>query len=256
MANTLNGINLTVIAQEALPVLQKKLAPLALFTTDFSAEVQTKGAAISTRYVTPVAATDYDRTVGYTGSAVVSNAVTITLNKHKFFVASFDDSEVGNASLPVLQRTFIEPAVNAIGNAVQADLIALMTTAFPSYYSASYANFGFAGVTGGAKILDNSGSNAPRAALLGTNLFYDVLDDIKGIYSTGPDALRNGDVGMLGNVATALVPTSEFAGTGLAGFIGGRDALCIASRQIGIANNPNVEVSTVTLDNGFTVQLR
>lgn len=258
MANTLNGINLTVIAQEALPVLQKRLAPISLFTTDFSAEVATKGSAISTRYVTPVTAADFNRDVGYTGSAVTSTAVTVTLNKHKFFVASFDDSEIGNASLPVLQRTFIQPAVNAIGNAVQADLFALMTTAFPGAYSSSYANFGFAGITTCAKVLDNSGSTAPRAALLGTNLFYDVLDDIKGIYSVGSDALRNGEVGMLGNVATALVPCTEFAGSGLAGFVGGQDALCIASRQPGIPNegNPGVQVVPVTLPNGFTVQLR
>jgi len=242
MANTLNGINLTVIAQEALPVLQKRLAPIELFTTNFSPEVATLGSAISTRYVTPVVASQF--------------AVTITLDKHKFFVASFDDSEVGNASLPILQRTFIEPAINSICNAVQADLIALMSTAYPSTYSASYASFGFAGLVNSQKVLDNSGSNSPRAALLGVNLYYDLLDDIKGLYTVGADALRAGDVGTIANTAVAMVPTSEFAGTGLAGWLGGQDSLCIAARLPGIPNNPGVEVSTVTCGSGFSVQLR
>jgi hypothetical protein len=190
-------------------------------------------------------------------SEASSSAITVTLDKHKYFVASFDDSEIGNASLPVLQRTFIQPAVNAICNAVQADLLALMTTAYPYVYSASYASFGFAGISTCAKVLDNSGSNSPRAALLGTNLYYDVLDDIKGIYSAGADALRAGKVGMLGNVSTCLVPTSTFGGIGLAGFVGGTDALCIASRLPGIPSDSTVQTAVLTdPTSGFSVKLR
>jgi hypothetical protein len=254
--NSLNGLNLTVIAAEALPVLKAKLAPIALFTTDFSEEVAMKGSAISTRIASVMTAQDYDKSTGYNPQNATSSAVTVTLNKHKHYTVGFDDAEVGNASLPVLQNTFIAPAINAICAAVQSDLLALMTTAFPAVYSASYASFGFAGVTTAAKVLDNSGSNAPRAALLGTNLYYDVLDDIKGLYTVGADALRAGNVGMLGNVATALVPTSTFAGTGLAGFVGGKDALCIAARLPGVPSG-NIEVANVTdPDSGFTVQLR
>lgn len=256
MANSLGGVNLTVIAQEILPVLQARLAPIGLYTTDFSSEVATLGSAVSTRVATAMTAIDYSRANGYAAQNSTSSVYTVTLDKHKHFTIGWDDSEVGNASLPVLQRTFIQPAVNAICNAVQSDMLALITTAYPSCYSASYGSFGFAGITTCAKVLDNSGSNAPRAALLGTNLFYDVLDDIKGLYTVGAEALRQGQVGTLGNVATALVPTSTFGGTGLAGFCGGKDALLIASRLPGVPSG-NIQVETVTDPvSGFSVQLR
>lgn len=263
MDNAINGVNLTVIAQESLPVLQARLAPINLFTTNFSNEVTTVGSGVTTRVATAMTAGDYSRTAGYGISAASSSVFTVVLNKHKHYTVGFDDSEVGNTSLPVLQSTFIQPAINAICNSVQADLFALMTTAFPAYYSGAYASFGFGGITAGAKILDNSGSNTPRAALLGTNLFYDVLDDIKGIYSAGSEALRNGQVGVLGNVSTALVPSATFSGytagvntSGLAGFIGGKDSLLIAARLPGVPSG-NVQVANVTDPNsGFTVQLR
>jgi hypothetical protein len=259
--NLLNGLSLTVIAQEALPVLQAKLAPLGLFTTDFSSEVATVGSAVSTRIATAMTAQDYSRATGYVANTVSSSAITVTLNKHKYFVAGFDDSEVGNIGLSKLEQTFIQPMANAIGNAMQNDLLALITTAYPQAYSASYASFGFAGITAVAKVLDNSGSNAPRGVLLGTNVFYDVLDDIKGVYSVGADALRKGTVGELAGMQVAQVPSAIFGGlassqaAGLAGFMAGQDALVIAARLPGIPSG-NVETANLTLPNGFTVQLR
>lgn len=260
--NSLNGVNLTVIAQEALPVLQAKLAPIALFTTDFSSEVAVKGSAIATRIPSAMTAADWTQASGYNVNNATSSAVTVTLNKHKHYTVGFSDAEVGNATLPVLQATFIQPAINSIVNAVVGDLVDLMDTSFPYYYSASYANFGFTGITAGAKVLDNSGSNAPRAALLGTNVFYDVLDDIKGVYSVGADALRQGKVGELAGVSVAQMALADFGGlastqaAGLAGFVGGKDALCIAARLPAVPNASAQVETVVDPATGFAVQLR
>ena len=256
--NGLLGLSLTVIAEQSLPVLQKRLAPLALFTTDFSSEVATMGSAVSTRIPDQLVAQDYSRATGYNALAASSSAVTITLNKHKHFTIGFDDSEVGNIGLPLLQSVFIEPAINSILNAVQNDVLTILTSSlYPSTYSASYASFGFSGLVNGQKTLDASGSNSPRGALLGTNLYYDLLDDIKGVYSTGADALRRGEVGMIANVGTALVPSTFFAGTGLAGFIGGKDAVAMAARLPGVPASPFITIANITDPiSGFTVQLR
>jgi hypothetical protein len=261
--NALGGVNLTVIAQECLPVLQARLAPFALFTTDFSSEVAAKGSAVATRIPASMTAADYSRSTGYVASDATCSIVTVTLDKHKQITVGFDDSEVGNASLATLQRTFVQPLMNGICNAIQNDTLALITTAFPAYYSASYGSFGFTGVTAGAKVLDISGSNTPRAMLLGVNTYYDVLDDIKGVYSTGADALRQGKVGELANVSIAPVFTPKFNGlsstqaAGLAGFIGGQDALCIAARLPNVPIPTGGMVENITDPNsGFTVQLR
>lgn len=255
--NSLNGLSLTVISEMVLPVLQAKMAPLALYTTDLSGDIAQVGSAVSTRIPSAQSATAYDRATGYAAGNATSSAVTVTLDKHYYYCAGFTDAEVGNLGLSKLQATFIQPAVNAVFNQIQSDVIALITTAYPAAYSASYASFGFAGLTGVAKVLDNSGSNSPRGAWLGTNLFYDVLDDIKGIYSTGADALRAGTVGMLANIGVAQVPISTFGGAGLAGFLGGKDALVLAARVPGIPMAGTVNVQNVTDPaSGMTLQLR
>lgn len=265
MANSLGGLALTAIAAETLPVLQAATPAFSLISTDFSSDVASIGSAVATRIPAAATATAYDRANGYVNSECygTSSAVTVTLNKHYHMTLGFDDSEVGNIGLAKLQSTFIQPAVYAIVNQAQSDLFGLITTAFPGVYSASYQNFGFTGLTTCAAGLDNSGSNAPRAAFLGTNLYYDVLDDLKAVSVVGADSLiRAGNIGQIAGVQVALAPTTTFGGGsvgsgGLAGFFCGKDALAMAARVPAVAGSAAVEIQNVTdPKSGFTLQLR
>lgn len=227
-ANSLNGLSLTAIAAETLPVLQAATPAFSLISTDFSADVATVGSAVSTRIPTAGTAVAYNRDNGYVAGNATASAVTVTLNKHYHFTLGFDDAEVGNIGMAKLQECFIQPAVFAVVNQAQSDLYALITTAYPAVYSASYASFGFTGLTAASKVLDNSGSSAPRGAFLGTNLYYDILDDLKSVSVVGADSLiRAGNVGTIAGVKVALAPTAIFGGltstqaAGLAGFVAG-----------------------------------
>ena len=194
--NSLNGLSLTVIAQETLPVLQAATPMFGLISTDLSSEVATVGSAIATRIPSAMTAAAWDRSTGYASGNCTSSVVTCTLDKHYHVTVGFTDAEIGNIGLAKLQQTFIQPAIYGIVNQVQSDLYALITSAFTVGYSASYQNFGFTGLTNANKILVNSGSAAPKAAFLATNIYFDLLDDVKSnsvIGSTLP--IRAGEVG-------------------------------------------------------------
>lgn len=257
--NELAGLKLTAIAAEALPVLQAKVPLFSLFSTDFSSDVAQIGSAVSTRIPTAMTAAAYARSSGYTPLEASSSAVTVTLDKHYHYTVGYDDSEIGSVGLTKLQNTFIQPAINSIVNQVQSDLFALITSGnYPQVgYSASYANFGFSGLVNAAKYLDASGSNAPRAALLNVNTYYDLLDDIKANYVIGDTApIRAGTIGSIAGINVAMAPLVG-SGVGLAGFVAGKDAAAIAARVPSLAAQGNVQVENVTdPDSGFTVQLR
>jgi hypothetical protein len=260
-SNTLNGLSLTAIAAETLPVLQKKLAPFSLYSTDFTSDVATAGSAVSTRIPDAVTAAAYSRATGYTDLGATSSVVTVTLNQHIHYTVGFDDSEIGNVGLAKLQGTFITPAVNAVVNHMQSASFALVnSTNYPAVaYSASYANFGFTGLIAGNKVLDKSGSMAPRGAVLNPETYYDLLDDVKANYVIGDNtAIRAGEVGEIAGTKVVMSVGAALPGTGLAGFVCGKDAIAIAARVPSLAGSTNgVETVNVTdPDSGFTVQLR
>ncbi len=259
MANSLNGLSLTVIAQEALPVLQVKVPVFDLFSTDFSSEVSNVGAGISTRIPASVTATAYNRSAGYVDTGVTSSVITVNLTNHKHFTMGFDDKEVSTLGADKLMGTFIQPAIDSIMNDMQSQLYSSVTTASfaSSTYSASYANFNFSALMNGQKALDISGSSTPRCAILNVPTWYALLNDVKASYNLGDStAIRQGQIGLLGNISVAQSPLVG-SGIGLAGFIAGKDAFALAARVPAVANIDNVmEVANVTAPNGFTLQLR
>src|SRR5690242_6160536 len=104
MANTLPS--LTVIAQEALPVLHAAIPQLSAFTTDFSSDVAAQGTAVATRIPSAMTAATYSSATGYVPQDVSTTAVTVTLGAPVFNVVGFTDAEIGSLTLPKLMNTF------------------------------------------------------------------------------------------------------------------------------------------------------
>ena len=126
MSNTIAGANLAEIAQESLPNLKSTFAPLAALTTDFSSDISSRGASVTTRF--PVNPTAIDLSSGYTVNDVSMTAKTITLNTFFGFVYGFTDVERSKSSI-MLNELFIQPALQALGNKVFGDLWNLVTAA-------------------------------------------------------------------------------------------------------------------------------
>jgi len=113
--NTIAGCNLSVIANESLPYASSVFAPLAAFTTDFSADIAANGASVTTRI--PTRPTAVDLSSGYTQQDTAMTAKTITLNQFPGFVWGFNDLERSKSAIN-LNDLFIRPALEAVGQAV------------------------------------------------------------------------------------------------------------------------------------------
>lgn len=141
MANTIAGVNLAQIAQESLPALQSCFGPIQALTTDFSEDITTKGASVTTRI--PTKPTAADMSGGYETAAtdVVMVAKTITLGTHYGFTYGFTDAERAKSSID-LNQLFIEPALQALGDKVFGDIWDLVVNAnFTSTGVITAANF-------------------------------------------------------------------------------------------------------------------
>ena len=141
MANSLGGINLSLIAQSALDNLSSQHTPVSAFSTDFSSEIADVGESISTRIATAVTAGD--ATSGYTAADVTSSAKTVTLNKHKHFTMAFTDLEIAKGGMNMLERTFVRPGTHSVINAMVDDLMALVVNSeFGNVSTIAAADFG------------------------------------------------------------------------------------------------------------------
>lgn len=119
MANTIAGVNLAQVAQDSLDALTSAFLPLHAFSTDFSSEVQTEGASITTRY--PTNPTAQDLSTGYSRTDVTMTAIQIDLNTYYGFVWGFNDLERSKSSI-LLNDLFINPAIAAISAKVFGDV--------------------------------------------------------------------------------------------------------------------------------------
>ena len=109
MANSLGGINLAQISEQALDYLSTQFHPLRAFSRDFSADISGAGESVTTRV--PSSMTVSDLSSVYTASDVTSTAVTVTLNKFKGYSKAFTDMEVSKAgNFDWLSSQFLAPA--------------------------------------------------------------------------------------------------------------------------------------------------
>lgn len=118
-SNTIAGCNLSAIAQETLPFLATKFAPLNGIISDFSDDISAQGASVTTRYPTKPSAVDLSS--GYTSQNTTLTAKTITLNVFYGFVYGFKDVERSKSAVN-LNELFIEPAIECLGVKVFGDL--------------------------------------------------------------------------------------------------------------------------------------
>jgi len=141
MANTIAGVNLAKIADMSIAGLTDLFAPLNALTTDFSTDIASSGDSITTRI--PTAVTAGDMTTGYQTNAtdVVMVAKTVTLNQFKGFTYGFTDLERSKSEVD-LNRLFIEPAMEAVGESVFGYIWDLVVNAnFASTEVITAANF-------------------------------------------------------------------------------------------------------------------
>lgn len=258
--NTIDGVNLAAVAEESLPALQSAFAPLSGIATDFSLDIHDEGESVTTRY--PTKPTAVDLSSGYTAQNTAMTKVTTTLDTFYGFVWGFNDVERSKSSL-MLNDLFLDPAIQAVGDKMFADLWNLVTVAnFPTETVISAANFNRNDLADLGATLTQT-LKAPKFGRFG------LLSC--GHYASIVKSLNSAEVpGITADKAEAIAPrTAKFDlyesdsaddnSEGLAGFVGQRSALLLAARRVdsGKAAQAGVEVEDIEVPGlGLPLQLR
>ena len=203
-----------------------------------------------------------DATSGYSATDVTSTAKTITLNKHKHFTAAFTDLEIAKGGMDMLERTFVQPAVHSVVNAMMDDLLALVVNAtYSNNTVVTAANFGADDVATLAG--DLTTLNVPRGgrAMVIKPAYYAALakdNAIQASYAFGnPGAIQDNNIPRVHGFDVLEYSDIPANSENLEGFVCGKEALIIAGRQPALPENWAGSVESVQdPDTGITLQLR
>jgi len=262
MANTLGGVNLTIIAQDSLTTLLAEFPLISKFSTNFGGDIASRGEAVTTRLANSVSVTDIGAN-GYAKSDVTSVAKTVTLSNHKGFVMGFSDGEVAKGGYDLLRRTFIRPAAHAVSKAVLDDMFALVTSGNYSStgYNSTVAAFDADAVaTVSQTLTDLDVPQAGRLLIVKPSLYTALAKDnaIQAQYASGTNAPLTENLlprihGFEVNQYSAFPATIS----NLKGIAVSPEAFLIATRQPALPTNWYGDVASATDEkSGLTVQVR
>lgn len=263
MANTIAGANLAAIAEMSLQPLQSALLPLRAFTTDFSSDVASRGASVTTRYATNPTAQDLSS--GYSRADTTTTAITTTLNTYYGFVWGFDDLERSKSSVN-LNDLFIQPAAYALAKKVFADIWNLVNdTNYPAAtateLTVTAANFDRDDVADIAQQLTTNGvSKLGRSLILAPGHYGALAKDLNAADSAGQSmTIGENVIPRLHGFDVYESPECGSNGINVVGLATSRQGMLIAARSVDIATEATriVDFQNVVLpDLGLPVQFR
>ena len=220
MANVFDsGLVVATISQQVQTVLANRLAPLRLFTSDFSNEVKKAKDTIQVPIVSATSATSVNPTNFEPGSNVTIGKTTVTLDH----VAQFFGIDQADLALGHRLENLVKINVDALADKLWSIAITPVTT----------VNFGNAVVTT-TTITPGSGHLATLWSTISksTNKGLVVTPDIYSkLIPTNADflPLQNGAYGFDQGVYYAN--TFSGAVSGLDGFACSREAVCVAAAK-------------------------
>ncbi len=220
MANVFDsGLVVSTISQQVQTVLANRLAPLRLFTSDFSNEVKKAKDTIQVPIVSATAATSVNPTNFEPGSSVTIGKATVTLDH----VVQFFGIDQADIALGHRLENLIKINVDALADKLWSLAITPITT----------VNFGAASVTtttitpgsGHLATLWSAISKSTNKGLVVTPSIYSALIPTNADFLP----LQNGAYGFDQGIYYA----NSFSGavSGLDGFACSREAVCVASAK-------------------------
>lgn len=262
MANTIAGVNLAKIADMSIAGLTDLFAPLNALTTDFSTDIASSGDSITTRI--PTAVTAGDMTTGYQTNAtdVVMTAKTVTLNQFKGFTYGFTDLERSKSEID-LNRLFIEPAMEAVGESVFGYIWDLVLNAnFASNEVITAANFNRDNIADfGALLTDAKALRGGRSVFMNSTYYASIVKTLNSAEFPGQtegkaEAIAP-RVAKFDLFETTLADTNS---ENLAAFAFQKNALLMAARTVvsdEMTAKAGVDTTTVIIPGlGLPIQFR
>ena len=233
MPVSLTSLNDDLISQVCIQSFTAHLAPLAAFSTSYSADAARRGTTITVPIVSNVSATTaypaYE--TADTGTAVGRDLVLTNYYKS---TCSVSDQQFHGSSFVDVEK-FATQLGAAVSTAIQTQVFGLITSSnFSASVTGAAASFGLAGVR--AARLQLSTNNAPldhRSIVLSPAGFNSILSDVGSAYIYGgPQAIQNaGPLNVYGLkiMESTIVPSNS---QNLYGFACDPKAIALAVRPL------------------------
>ena len=123
---TYNNLDNEIFAQSALQAFVAELAPLAAFSTNFSAAPEIKGYNVLVPLIGSLTATTFGGSYAICGGS--KSVITVALSRHKHVPIGQNDLDAANSSAASLE-SFAFQQGRALAQAVLQDIFSLITTA-------------------------------------------------------------------------------------------------------------------------------
>ena len=259
MANALNGVFMTRIAQLTLDALLTTELPVTSFWTDFSPDISSYGNAVTTRYPNALTVSNF----ASAKTAIDSNTVsrTITLDKYVGVPIQFTDTEMSFSDIRLMEM-FVKPAIVALFENVMATQLALVTVAnFSSNNVIASGDFTAANVARISRIQTALKVPLGNRHIICSPTYAETLKtqtSVQAAYAYGPgNTIRTGVIpevyGYQVHEWNGTIPTTN----NLAAIAFAPQALLLAVRPPALPRNWYGEVRNVTdPQSGLTIQFR
>jgi len=234
MANSLGGLNSTLIAQRGLEILVNKLPVIGSIVTDFSDADVHYNQTITTRIPDVGTAQDFDPDTGFVAANASGQDVSVTLSKFKHATFGF-----GNAEMSSTNRNLIEDYAQSfavqIGDTVMADISALFTSG--NYANATTQALATATrktiIIEANKELSKRKVRSDRFAIFNSDLYAAVMGD-DSMFDLNYNGGSRNNVEAEPTLEAHGVKISEYADlpttANLIGVVGAKDSIVFASR--------------------------
>ena len=237
MAITLTGLNDTLISQLALQAFTLKLAPLARFSTSYTADAARRGTVISVPIVANITATTAENSYESADAGTASNA-DVNLNKYRKATVGITDRQFLGSSFADIEKFAVQQGKSvavAISQALMTDLVCTTGYFQTVTVTSGAVSFGLANVRTARKALVNAGVQIEDAALvLNGDAFNTLLGDSTNLLANlafGGDAIKEGKLPRVLGLDAMEVSSIPSTGNTL-GFVAHPSAIALAVRPL------------------------
>ena len=284
MANGWNGMTYTNIARKGFPAFLKGLAPLGVFTTDFSAEAATQGTVVQTRIV-PVsdAAVDMSDAGNLTGSVawnredtavikdITTTAKSVTLDEAPATGFVIRDDEMDAISSGVWSDT-LEILVQNKAYAVAAycvkraiNLLVAGTYTNTAAFTGAVSTFDLDDVVDAGEAVKQLGWNTDAETFMVLDTAYGAMlkkdNAIQDLSASGIDVVRSGNLTKLDIFSVMESPIIRDCATFYnasaygRGFVSKPSAMTLAMRPVKCQASDRLEHYEIMIDDKTGVSL-
>jgi hypothetical protein len=249
-----------LIAQEFLDSYRAKLAPVKVFTTDFSNEVATKGAGVVTRIPGAVSARTKEVSGSFTSGDVSVTDVTVNLNQHEYVQFELDETDLAKSMVDIVE-VHIAPHAYALAEKVHDYCMGLVTSSnYTNSTALSASQFDYDALVDLEANCDALGWARDKALIVPSTYIATlrkdaaVRDGFK--HEIKDDALDNGSIGRLAGFNFYKDNGVPANGEGLKGFAADKRAMAVAMRTLPDAGElkHGIMRNMTDADSGLTVR--